>query len=177
MFLNMAFKLEKNEYVILIARRHWFKPVSQTLLLLFSMLIPIFFSSIAITFSKTLQVLGDTGVFSMIVLIGWFFVIWNIAFIIWTNHFLDVLIITNLHVIDIEQVGLWHREVSTLQLARIQDISSRTQGIIQSILHYGELEIQSAGSFTNFIVKNIQKPDLIRQKINEQINNNVIRTN
>ena len=169
----MAFKLEQNEYVILIARRHWFKPVSQTMLLLFSMLIPIFFSSIVFAFSNTIQIAGDTGLLSIIILISWFFIIWNIACIIWTNHFLDVLIITNLHVIDIEQVGLWHREVSTLQLPKIQDISSRTQGIIQSILHYGELEIQSAGSFTNFIVKNIQKPDLIRQKINEQITKNL----
>ena len=71
---------------------------------------------------------------------------------------------------DIEQVGLWHREVSTLQLSKIQDISSKTEGLIPSILNYGVLELQSAGSLTNFIVKNIQRPDLLRQKINEQIN-------
>jgi hypothetical protein len=80
-----------------------------------------------------------------------------------------VLIVTNLHVLDIEQIGLWHREISTLQLQKIQDISSKTEGIIPSLLNYGDLEIQSAGSFTNFIVKGIQKPDLLRQKMNEQI--------
>jgi hypothetical protein len=82
---------------------------------------------------------------------------------------LDVLVITNLHIVDIDQIGLWHREVSTLQLSKVQDISSKTDGIIASILDYGDLEIQSAGSLTNFIVKGVQKPDLLRQKINEQI--------
>jgi hypothetical protein len=89
----------------------------------------------------------------------------------WTNYFLNILVITNLHIIDIEQKGLWYREISTLNLQKVQDVSSRTEGIIASLLNYGELEIQSAGSLNNFIVKDIQNPDLVRQKINEQINN------
>lgn len=167
----MAFKLEQNEYVIIIARRHWFAPVLKTLGLLFSLLIPFFFSSLFISLSDTLKIIGNPTVFSMIILIGWFFIVWNIAFIVWTNHFLDVLIITNLHILDIDQIGLWHREVSTVQLSKVQDISSKTEGIIASILDYGDIEIQSAGSLTNFIVKGVQKPDLLRQKMNEQINN------
>jgi hypothetical protein len=115
--------------------------------------------------------LGNTGILSLIILVSWFFIVWNIAFIVWTNHFLDVLIVTNLHVIDINQVGLWHREISTVQLQKVQDIQSETEGLIASILDYGKLEIQSAGSLTNFIVHGIQKPDLVRQKMNQQIVN------
>lgn len=167
----MAFKLEQNEYVIIIARRHWFVPVLKTLGLLFSLLIPFFFSSLFISLADSLKIIGNPAIFSMIVLIGWFFIAWNIAFIVWTNHFLDVLIVTNLHIMDIDQIGLWHREISTVQLSKVQDISSKTEGIIASLLDYGDLEIQSAGSLTNFIVKGVQKPDLLRQKMNEQINN------
>lgn len=165
----MAFKLEPNEYIILIARRHWFKPVVETLAVLFSLLIPLFFSSLIFALPNYSEQVGNASILSIIIILSWFFVAWNIAFVIWTNHFLDVLIVTNLHVIDIEQIGLWHREISTLQLSKIQDISSRTEGIIASLLNYGTLEIQSAGSLTNFIVKGIQKPDLLRQKMNEQI--------
>lgn len=165
----MAFKLEQNEYIVLIARRHWFKPVLETLALLFTMLIPIVFSSIIFALPDVSDQLGNVGALSIIILVAWFFVIWNFAFVIWTNHYLDVLIVTNLHVIDIDQVGLWHREISTLQLEKIQDISSKTEGLIPSLLNYGVLEIQTAGSLTNFIVKGIQKPDLLRQKMNEQI--------
>lgn len=166
----MAFKLEPDEYIILIARRHWFKPILETFFVFFSLLIPVVISSIIIALPDISNQLGNVNLLSIIFIFSWLFLVWNIVFIIWTNHFLDVLVVTNIHVIDIEQIGLWHREVSTLQLQKIQDISSKIEGLISSILNYGNLEIQSAGSFTNFIVKNIQKPDLLRQKINEQIN-------
>lgn len=167
----MAFKLEKNEYIVLISRRHWLRPVIETLAAFFSLLIPLFISSVIFTIPELLNQLGNTSILSIILILSWLFIVWNIVFVIWTNHFLDVLIVTNLHVIDIEQISLWHREISTIQLQKIQDISSKTEGLIPSILHYGDLEIQSAGSLTNFIVQRIQSPDLIRQKMNEQINN------
>jgi len=166
----MAFKLEPNEHIIIIARRHWFKPVLESLFIFFSLLIPLVISSIVSALPDHSEQLGNVSVLSIIFILSWLFIVWNIGFIIWTNHFLDVLVVTNLHVIDIDQIGLWHREISTLQLPKIQDISSKTEGIIPSILNYGDLEIQTAGSLTNFIVKSIQRPDILRQKINEQIN-------
>ena len=165
----MAFKLEKDEYIILISRRHWFKPVLETMVASFSLLLPLFISSVVFALPDLSKELGNTAVLSIIFLLAWFFVVWNIIFTIWTNHFLDVLVVTNLHIIDIEQIGLWHREISITQLQKIQDISSKTEGLIASILQYGDLEIQSAGSLTNFIIKGVQKPDLVRQKMNEQI--------
>ncbi len=165
----MAFKLEENEHIILVARRHWFKPLFETALLFFSLLIPLVATSVVFAVPDFPSELGNVSLLSIVIMLSWVFIIWNIGFVIWTNHFLDVLVITNLHIIDIDQIGLWHREISTLQLSKVQDISSKTEGIIASVLNYGDLEIQSAGSLTNFIVKGIQKPDVLRQKINEQI--------
>jgi hypothetical protein len=165
----MAFKLEDNEHIVMIARRHWFKPVTETIGLLFSMLIPIIISSVAYSLPENVIIANELGTIPMILILTWLFIVWNTAFIIWTNHYLDVLVITNKHIIDIEQIGLWNREISTLDLDKVQDISSRTEGIVASTLDYGELDIQTAGSMTNFIVKGIERPDLIRQKINEQI--------
>lgn len=165
----MAYKLETDEYIVLIVRRHWYQPFIETFLLLFTLLIPLFFTSIAFSLPELKIELGNTPVLSIIIMLSWLFVIWNIGFVMWTNYFLNILVITNLHIIDIEQKGLWYREVSTLNLQKVQDVSSRTEGMIASLLNYGELEIQSAGSLNNFIVKDIQNPDLVRQKINEQI--------
>ena len=68
---------------------------------------------------------------------------------------------------------MWNREISTLNLDKVQDISSKTDGMVANILDYGDLEIQTAGSITNFIVKGIESPDLIRQRINEQMNKRI----
>ncbi len=163
----MGFKLEANEHVILIARRHWFKPVLETMALLFSLLIPLMFSSVFVALLSDVSELGNVTILSIILMISWLFIVWHMVFVIWTNHYLDVVVITNLHIIDIEQVGLWHRNISTLNLEKIQDVSSDTDGIISNILDYGDLEIQTAGSLTNFIIKKVESPDLIRQKIME----------
>ncbi len=165
----MAFKLEQGESIVVMARRHWFKVVVQTLSLFFSLLIPLIATSVLTAIPNPSQEFGNLTILSIICILAWFFIVWNLAFIVWTNHFLDVLVITNKQIIDIEQVGLWNRDISTLQLSKVQDISSKTEGLIASILNYGDLEIQSAGSLTNFIVTEVQRPDLLRQKINEQI--------
>jgi len=166
----MAFKLEPNEHVILIARRHWFRPFSMTIFLLFTLLIPIVLTSVAYSFGSNINEYGNLGVLSVLFLLMWFFIIWNVAFVVWTNHFLDVVVVTNLHIIDIEQISMWHREISMLSLEKVQDISSSTSGFVASILEYGDLEIQTAGSIANFILKGVEQPDLIRQKIMEQCN-------
>lgn len=165
----MAFNLEENEYVVRMARRHWFRPVVETFFLLFSLLIPIVVTSVVLSLPIETAELGNVGALSIIFVLSWLFIVWNLAFVIWTNHYLDVLVVTNKHIIDIEQIGLWSREISTLDLDKVQDISSKTQGIVASMLNYGDLEIQTAGSITNFIVKGIESPDSIRQEINTQI--------
>lgn len=166
----MGFKLQANEHIILMARRHWFRPVLETLALLFSLLIPLLFSSVFTTLLSDVIELGNVTILSIILMLSWAFIVWNIAFVIWTNHWLDVVVVTNMHVIDIEQIGLWSRNVSTLTLEKIQDVSSETSGIVSSILNYGDLEIQTAGSLTNFVIKKIERPDLVRQKIVEVCN-------
>ncbi len=165
----MAFKLEENENVVLVARRHWFKPMLETLALLFSLLIPVIISSMAYAVPESIFAETNLGALSMILILCWLFVVWTAGFVIWTNLYLDILVITDKHIIDIEQIGLWNREISTLDLDKVQDISSRADGIIESMLVFGDLDIQTAGSNTNFIVKGIEQPDMIRQKINEQI--------
>lgn len=165
----MAFKLEENEYITLFVRRHWFAPVMQTLLFLFSLLLPIFITSLAFFLPDYNDYFGNVGLLSLIFLVAWLFIVWNAIFIVWTNHFLDVLVVTNLHIIDIDQVGLWNRKISTLQIKNVQDISSKVEGLVPSILKYGDLKIQTAGSINVFLIKNIQTPDLVRQKINAQI--------
>ena len=166
----MAFKLEPNEHVLLIARRHWFRPFYMTIGLLFTLIIPALLVSVAFSFETLSTQYGNLGILTIVISLIWFFLIWNVAFVVWTNHFLDVVVVTNLHIIDIEQISMWHREISMLSLDKVQDISSETKGMIASLLQYGDLEIQTAGSISNFILKGVEQPDLIRQKIMQQCN-------
>jgi membrane protein YdbS with pleckstrin-like domain len=67
-------------------------------------------------------------------------------------------VITDQHIVDIDQLGLFNRVVSTLRLEEIQDISASVKGPLQTILQYGSIVIQTAGERENFVFNYIPNP-------------------
>lgn len=68
------------------------------------------------------------------------------------------LVITNQHIVDISQAGLFNRTVATLRLEDMQDVTAKVHGPLQTIFQYGSLFIQTAGSRENFILDYIADP-------------------
>ena len=60
----------------------------------------------------------------------------------WQNK----MFVTDEHIVDMDQLGLFQRTISTLRLSRVQDISVRVKGPIQTLMQYGTITIQTAGS-------------------------------
>lgn len=69
------------------------------------------------------------------------------------------LIVTNENIIQILQFGLFNKQVSQLNLAKIQDVSVDQVGIIQTYFNYGTLEIETAGEAANFKFKYTPNPN------------------
>lgn len=164
----MTFKLNKNEYIIFEARRSWIVLFSKSIGWIFSILIPIFIFSIIesieiITFS------GNPNALLMIFVFTWIFIVWNFIFVEWTDYYLDILVITNKHLIDIEQKGLFVRDVAVTSLENVEDITTVITGFVATVIGYGDLKVQSAGAKTEFIIKDIDSPTLVREKIKEAI--------
>ncbi len=102
-------KIGKNEKILLEVRRHWFILFSKTLFLVFLLVLPI---GIIIAFnmlgiSNLVTIAGDGTFVSIILTSVWLLFIWITFFVIWTDYYLDILIITDKRVIDIEQQGLF----------------------------------------------------------------------
>jgi len=75
------------------------------------------------------------------------------------------IIITNSHVVDMDQIGLFNMSLSTLSLYEIQDIKSTIKGPIQTFLNYGTVVIQTAGETENFVFDFIADPNELKQYI------------
>ena len=75
--------------------------------------------------------------------------------------------------IDIEQKGLFTREVSIISLKDIQDTTTVITGFVATVVGFGHLIIQSAGSRREFVIKNLDKPSLVRAKIKEAISGEI----
>jgi uncharacterized membrane protein YdbT with pleckstrin-like domain len=71
----------------------------------------------------------------------------------------NVLVFTNVHLIEVEQNGLFGRSISTVSYDHIQDVNGTSSGFFQSIFGYGSVQVQSAGTEENFIFKYASNPD------------------
>ena len=105
-----------------------------------------------------LAVLGGSAFF----LFAWLFLFQNFM-----DYYLDVWIVTTKRVLNIEQTGLFARTVSELRLYRVQDVTSTVKGVAETLLDYGDVEIQTAGEKTRFIFEQIPHPNRISKSILE----------
>ena len=96
---------------------------------------------------------------------AWTLIAWVKLLAIWMDYYLDMWLITNKRIIDIEQKGFFKREISTFRMERIQDVTVEINGIIQTLLDFGNIHVQTAGESQKFIIKGIGRPKQIKELI------------
>ena len=166
-------KLEKDEYIILEVRKHWYLIATELSVIAIIALAPFF---VALFFSGTdaisrIDFGGNFWALFLNLYSLWLLACWIFSFVVWTNYYLDVWIITNKKLIDVEQLHLFKREISVLELDKIQDVTSHVHGIMATILNYGKIHVQTAGSQREFIIDKVENPEIVRNTIHETIRN------
>ena len=153
-------KLDSDEKILKVVRKHWFVLFTESFFLLFFVLIPIFIFIAVMVIDIPYSIeFGGSGIALAVALLSvWLLFVWVTFFIIWTDYYLDILITTNKQIIDVEQRGLFSRELSTFRLDRIQDITAESNGIIQTFFNFGTIHIQTAGEGREFMMKGVPKP-------------------
>lgn len=142
------------EEIVDIVRRHWFNIMQQYiivlamifLMILSSQVLPMIFS-----FSD-----GSAGLWFVESLFA--IVIWLYIFIIWIDFYFDVWIITDDRIVNIEQKALFMRHVSELKLSKIQDVSIEVDGFVPTVLNYGDVHVQTAGTRERFLFHKVPDP-------------------
>jgi uncharacterized membrane protein YdbT with pleckstrin-like domain len=154
----------EDENIIIVIHRHWFDILKNFFLVFLMILfiigsyfiIPTLFSDLSMSPYKEVLLLIE-NFFAMLTLL--FF------FLIWIDYYFDVWIVTNKRIINIEQRGLFSREVSELELDKIQDVSANVLGVIPTFLNYGDVLIQTAGEKEKFVFKKVSAPYEIKDLI------------
>ena len=85
--------------------------------------------------------------------------------IILVDYLLDVWLITNRRVFFVEVLGLFSRTTSSIDYDRIEDISVEINGIIETVLNFGDVHIETAGAFRPFLCKDISEPEVFKDTI------------
>lgn len=147
-------------------RRHWVVYVPPffigALILIFSV---VFYTQIdKIIFIANNEVMEAIAV-SFISILMLFTILF--VYVSWIVNYLNHQIVTNQNLVDVEQPGLFSRKISELSLEDIQDVSATQHGILQSVFHYGDVVVQTAGEKPNFTFEKIKNPYDIARRIME----------
>ncbi len=78
--------------------------------------------------------------------------------ITWITYYYNILILTDARVVEINQNGLFNRDVNELVFEQVEDVSCHTKGVLNSLFDAGDIELQTAGSQRNFTIKSIPLP-------------------
>lgn len=165
--MKKAFTLSNDEHVLHVVRRHWFRLAVEAVgLSIIFLVLFVFFTGAALSLVQGGAVLGTAAFGVELYTLGMAgLALWVRFFIVWSDHYLDAWLVTNERIIDIEQKGFFHREVSSFPLSRVQDATFETQGIVATWLNFGDVQIRTASTSETFIMKSVPHPAAVKEKV------------
>lgn len=164
-------KFKPQEKIYSVLRRHKITLVLQTFtILILAVVIWVLLAFLNNSYQNILESYKNLVWFGLSL---YYLSLWLRLFTILTDYHLDVSIITNERIIDINQLSLFHREVSEFPLKRVQDISVKVAGPLATLFDFGDVIIRTASEQQRFIFEEIPKPyqvkDLILNLLHDEL--------
>ncbi len=151
----MAVQLQEGEFPVLECRRHWI--YLWPLMALYAMvaLAPV---ALAVVLVGLLD-LGGNGRLAVYALAALWAAYWGVrAYFGWYRYRHDQWLITNQRLVDSQRRHWFHQEVASADLVDVQDTSVEREGVLETVLNYGDLVCQTAGQQLNFVLHGIPDP-------------------
>jgi len=164
--------IDDNEEILKIVHKHWFALLREIVLFSVTGLAPIIvvmlFNMVPIDSFVTMP--GNSIALGFAFVFVWLVFVLPFVFVVWTDHYLDSLVLTTNRVIEVEQRGLFSREVSSFRLDRVQDVTTEISGLIPTFMNFGTVHIQTAGETRQFIAKYVPNPRAVKLAILQEHN-------
>lgn len=154
MFDKYFFKNLKAEEEVIKLQRQYHLTYAWCYLISFSVILLVFF------FLFPLFRLGWWGVLIFILLLTAAILFILRTFIMWS---LNAILITNKRVIDFDQRGVFHKNVSEITFDNIADISYNTKGILPTLFKYGNVKVKTTSVDNNLELKKVHYPDEMQE--------------
>lgn len=142
--------LEPDEKVLKVVRPHWFIITVELFGIFLVAIMPIFAGLITAAVPGLLELLpfSLTNYFAVLTfgLAAWLLLMLTGAFMVWTDYYLDLWIITDRRIIVVDQISFFNRHIGVFRLERMQDIEVRINGFIATFLNFGTISAQTASS-------------------------------
>lgn len=145
-----------NEKILLLLRAHPITNIPWIILAAFIFIVPFFAQRISLFFGFSLNSLPPT--FLLIFLIINYLLVLIIAFEGFLNWYFNVYIVTDKNIIDVDFHSILFKNIDVAPLRNVEDASSSMGGILNSIFHYGNVFIQTAGATKSIDLFSVPRP-------------------
>lgn len=160
--------MEEGEEIVAKVHRHWLFIVTRLVALALMLAVPPIVAALLGMLGIVLFA-GAGGPALMTLWALWGLVLWVMFWQFWTTYYMDIWVITNRRIIDIDYLRLFDRNIAMVRFERVQDITTHVQGIIGTLLRYGSVVVQTAGSDKEFVIDQIANPEALRDIISKQV--------
>ncbi|MBI2507238.1 MAG: PH domain-containing protein [Candidatus Niyogibacteria bacterium] len=153
-------QLHEGEKIIVAFHRHWIVVANKLTFAALALIPPI----VALILLPALQIKAQLLPLAIYIVVIYFLAALLGAFVIWFDYYLDFWIVTDERIIDVEQIGMFRRKTSEFMLSRVQDVTVEIPSFVATLLHYGNIRVQTAGQ-EGFEAHDIPHADKIKDII------------
>ena len=153
-----SIEIEEKERVVKYFRKHFFFVFKKLILASVAIVLGLFL------IAQDIRYVSFAGI--VLAVLGFGKVLYE--FIIW---YYDIYVVTSMRIIDINQKGIFRREVLETPLTSIGNISQSTEGVMETFLNFGTVKIQTPGSEVKF--EGVSDPAGVQTLIRETLDENL----
>ena len=164
----IKFNLNPNEQIVLIVRKHWIAIIGQFVGLVIAIIFPLIVLVVISAFVPGFPG-WQTGHLIYLYTLAyafWLMLFWVTFFFYWTEYRLDIWVVTTHRIFLVEQQAMFYREISSLTLDKIQDLTIDIEGFLPTMLKFGDLLIETAGERKKLMFENAKNPEAVKIAIN-----------
>lgn len=78
-----------------------------------------------------------------------------------------VFLVTDMRVVDYNQRGFFHREVTEARFEQIDEVSVHVKGIMATLFRYGTLRLKLHGAAADIEIERVKRPEHLADLIND----------
>jgi hypothetical protein len=151
---GLPFPLQDGERVLSLCRRHWIYLWPLVALYLFLALAPVVIAVI-ICFGGP----GDGAWRFFWLLMALYVIYWAVRLVlVWYRYQHDIWVITNQRLIDSYRSHPFALRIATADLVNVQDMSIDRNGLLRTLLDFGDIVCQTAAEMPDFRMTGIPNP-------------------
>ncbi len=147
---------EKDEKILLFIRRSIITNFKWVLVSIIFLLLPLL-AYLFVNFGG--QIISFPTKYILFFLAFYYLLVFTYIYVNFITWYFNIAFVTNIRVVDIDFSGLIYKNIAATKLSLIQDVSLIQSGAVRTFFNYGDVFVQTAGTYTNFEFEAAPQPE------------------